>query len=443
MSLKFILGLLLFVILSTYLSFLNPQEVEFYLTNSYSLKLPLAVFLLGSVLVGVFFTGIFTGIKQAGDFMKHFQESQARKKQEKLNKRWDKIFQKARNAFVSGRQQKAVALFEKILVNRPEHTQSLYHLGIYMKTEGKYDDAIELHKKAMRLEPENIELQYRLSEDYAAAGMHDNELKTLEKILQLDRNSLPTLRKVRDTCLKIENWDKAYAYQKSILPLIHDSEELITEQEQFSQIVYSKGKQLRRKGNVESAIVELKRSIRENSQSLPAYITLGDIYQETKNPRAALKIWKAGFTATRSPICLMRMQKTLQASDQIEEIVKIYKGAISSSQNSEMEQLGILFGAFLLQQEDLDESIKTLESIQTSSLPLRLLTVKAYREKHEPGQVDALTRTACDEVMKSIDRYTCAKCLTITDEWAENCRSCHSWDSLALGPHSPNNSLTA
>jgi len=432
-SLKFILGSLLFVVLSTYLSFLNPQEVEFYLTNSYTIKLPLAVFLLGSVLVGVFFTGIFTGIKQAGDFLKHFQKSRARQKQEKLNKRRDKIFQKAKNAFVSGRRQKAVALFEKILAERPDHTQSLDCLGIYMKTEGKYDDAIELHKKAIRIEPGNIQLLYRLSEDYAAANMHDNELKTLEKILMLDRNSLPTLRKMRDACLKTENWDKAYSCQKSILPLIHDSEELITEQERFSQIVYSKGKQLRQKGEMDAAIVELKRSIRENSQSLPAYLTLGDIYLETKNPKAALKIWKAGFAATRSPICLVRMQKTLQAADRAEEIVKIYKEAIRSSQNSEMEQLGLLFGTFLLRQGDLDAAVTTLESVKAPSLPLRLLTAKAYREKQEPGQVEKLTRDACDEAVKSMDRYTCAKCQAITDEWSENCRSCHEWDSLALG----------
>ena len=225
-----------------------------------------------------------------------------------------------------------------------------------MKTEGKYDDAIELHKKATRLEPENIPLLYALSEDYAAAGMHEDELKTLEKIFQLDQNSLPTLRKMRDACLKTEDWGKAYTHQKSILPLIHDSEELATEQERFSQIVYSKGKQLRKKGDADSAIVELKRSIRENSQSLPAYITLGDIYLEIKNPKAALKIWKDGFTATRSPICLVRMQKYLQATNQVEEIVKLYKGAIRSSQNAEMEQLGLLYGTFLLRQGNLDES---------------------------------------------------------------------------------------
>ena len=43
------------------------------------------------------------------------------------------------------------------------------------------------------------------------------------------------------------------------------------------------------------------------------------------------------------------------------------------------------------------------------------------------------TRAACDEAVKSMDRYTCAKCQTVTDEWGENCRACHTWDSLALG----------
>ena len=434
MSLKFILGLLIFVILSIYLSFLNPQDVEFYLTNSYSLKLPLAVFLLGSILIGVFFTGIFTGISQVGSFFKHLQESQSRKKQEKQNKRWGKIFLKAQNAFVSGRQPKAIALFEKILSKNPNHTQSLYYMGLYMKNEGKYDDAIALHKKAILLEPENIQVLYALSEDYSAADMHDNELKTLEKILQLDRNSLPTLRKIRDTYLKLEDWGEAYTHQKSILPLIHDSDELQTEQNRFSQIVYSKGKQLHEKGSIDSAIVEFKRSIRENIQSLPAYITLGDIYLEAKNSKAALKTWKAGYTATQSPICLVRIQGVLQTSDQLEEISKLYKGAMRSAKPADMEQLALQFGTFLMQQEDVNEAITTLESIENPSLPLRLLIVKAYREKQDIDQVESLTQSACDEVVKSFNLYTCSKCQVSSEEWAESCTSCQSWDSLNLGP---------
>jgi lipopolysaccharide biosynthesis regulator YciM len=434
-SLKFILGLLLFVILSIYLSFLNPQDVEFYLTNSYSVKTPLAVFLLGSILIGVFFTGLFTGISQIGNFFKHLKESQSRKKQEKLNLRWEKIFLKAQNAFVSGRQPKAIALFEKILSKNPEHTQSLYYMGQYMKDEGKYDDAISLHNKAILLEPDNIQVLYALSDDYAAAGMHENELRTLEKIIQLDRNSLPTLRKMRDACLKLEDWGNAYTHQKAILPLIHDSGELKEEQNRFSQIVYSKGKQLHEKGNIDSAIVEFKRSIRENIQSLPAYITLGDIYLETKNTKAALKTWKAGYTATQSPICLVRTQNLLQSSEQFEEIDKLYKGAMRSAKPEDLEPLAIQFGTFLMQQENVDEAITTLESIENPSLPLRLLTIKAHREKQDTEQVESLTQSACNEVVKSFSLFSCSKCQFISEDWAESCSSCHSWDTLILGPN--------
>jgi len=432
-SLKFILGLLLFVILSIYLSFLNPQDIEFYLTNSYSVKIPLAVFLLGSILIGVFFTGIFTGISQVGNYFKNLKESQTRKKQEKLNIRWEKIFLKAQNAFVSGRQQKAIALFEKLLSKNPDHTQSLYYMGQYMKDEGRYDDAISLHKKTILLEPENIQMHYALSEDYAAAGIFEKECKTLEKILQLDRNSLPTLRKLRDACLKLEDWGKAYTHQKAILPLIHDSEELNTEQNRFSQIVYSKGKQLYEKGNKDSAMVEFKRSIRENIQSLPAYITLGDVFLEAKNSKAAIKTWKAGYSATQSPICLVRIQSVLQSSERLEEVNKLYKGAMQSATPKEIEPLAIQFGTFLMQQGNVDEAISTLESIENPSLQLRLLTVKAYRKKQDIDQAESLTQSACDDVVKSFALYSCSKCQFSTEEWAESCSSCHSWDSLNLG----------
>ena len=98
-----------------------------------------------------------------------------------------------------------------------------------------------------------------------------------------------------------------------------------------------------------------------------------------------------------------------------------------------MEQLNLLFGTFLLQQGNLDEAISALESIQKPTLALSLLSVKAYQEKQEPGKVESLTRAACDEALKSIGRYTCTKCQATADEWAENCPSCQTWDTLALG----------
>ncbi len=430
MSLKFALGLFLFIILATYLSYLNPQEVEFHVTNSLSFRLPLTVFLLASVLIGVFFTGILTGLKQTLNSLKRLKRSIERKKKERLNQRWEQLYQKAKNAFITGRQQKAVGLFEKILAEHPEHAGSLYHLGRYMRMEGKYDDAIELHQKAVQVDPENIQALYSLSEDFSAANLHQKEIQTLENILELDRNSLPTLRKLRDAHLTQENWGKAYFYQKSILPLIHDANELMREQDRFSQIVYSKGVALYKSGRLDSAIVEFKRSIRENNRSLPAYIKLGDIYLENKNTKAAIKIWKAGFTAARSPICLLKIQRLYEAADQFEEVVKLYKWAHKYSDN---ERLRLMQGTFLLQNGKLDEAINILENIQAPSLPVKLLTLNAWRKKKDSIKVEGMTRNICDQLMNSLDKYSCSQCGALREEWKESCPECLAWDSMTPG----------
>lgn len=433
MSLKMAVGFFAFIILAIYLTYLNPQEVEFHLTNSISFKIPLTVFLLASVLIGVSLTGFFTGLRQTSNSLKQYQESRARKKQENLNKKWQNLYQKAKNAFVSGHPQKAIGLFEKILAGHPDHAESLYHLGQHMRMEGKYDDAIELHRKAAQLDSGNIATLFELSKDYSAAEMHDKEIQTLEKILSLDRNSLPTLKKLRNTYLKLDNWEKAYSYQKSILPLIHESDELAEEQERFSQIVYSKGIKLYKKGQADSAIVEFKRSIRENGRSLPAYITLGDIYFERNKLKPAIKIWKEGFTATHSPICLLRLQRLFESTGQLKEVVKIYNWAANLSQNSKSERLGLMLGAFLLQQGNQDETINMLEGLPEPSLPIKLLILKAYQEKQDAGQVEITAREACDLMMKSFYQYTCGKCGAIAEEWTKNCPKCKTWDSLALG----------
>ena len=433
MSIKSIISLAIFVILTVYFTYLNPQEIEISLTQTRTVALPLVVLMLFAVLLGVVVTALFTSWNQIQLFFKSLRQTRLYNKEQKQRKKLERVNQKAENALATGHEQKGVALFEKILEKNPNHVASLNQIGNHFRSIGKFEKAIEMHRRAVELDPENILSLDNLAQDYEVIDKPEKAIHTLARVLDLDPNSLPTLRKLRDTYMKTGNPEKAYQMQKSILPLIHEAEELNGEQELFSQIVYSRGLACYEKKRYEQAIVELKRSIRENNQSTPAYITLGDIYMECDNPKAALKIWKSGFENTRSPVCLARMKTAYDRLNKPKEISKAYHEAIRTSKNSEREVFVMQFADLLLDQDKPEEALEILEQVSEPSLRTRLLTVKALREKKDLAQAEKITQSAYDKVTSSLDNFECSNCNSTFEKWYGSCPACNSWNTVKLG----------
>jgi lipopolysaccharide assembly protein B len=381
-SIKFLFTFLIFLIYSVYFAFLNQGEMDIRVTQEITLNLPRVVFLLLSVLIGVLITTLFSWIC---GFKRYFSDRKVRKGfQKEIDDRirGEQIFEKAENAFATGRYDKAQSHLEKLLNGQPDHVGALLHLGLIKQKEGKNEEAMEYHLKAVEQAPDNIRVLYSLAEEYLEAGNSEQAMVFLKKIRDFDRTSLAPLYKMRDYYEEQEDWDNAYSTQKAVLPLIRDKEELISEQKRYGNIIYSKGVELYKKGSVDQALVEFKKCMKEAPEFAMPYIFLGDIQKAGGNEKAAIKTWKAGFEVARSYACLDRIQKIYESTDKAKEITKLYQDAIANSVGKEKEDLILIFGMRLLDQGDLDETIKTLSSdSENSSLIRNILLAKAYNQK--------------------------------------------------------------
>ena len=282
------------VVVATYFAFLNPNDVNVRFTQTASIHVPQVVFFLASALLGVLVISLVYwshGIRRSWKtfWLKNFHKRQMAERES-----LEQLYQKGENAISTGRYEKAQPLFEKIIAKNPRHVGALYHLGVIFRHIGKLQKAQELHNKAADLAPDNIKVLYGLADNYIEADQPDRGLEALEKIRNLDQSTITPLYKIRDLYISQKNWDKAYVFQKMIMPLSHDTGELEQEQKKFSEIIYCKGISLYRNGQIGSAIVELKRALRAHNHSLPAYVTLGDIYLEINDSKKAVKTWKSG-----------------------------------------------------------------------------------------------------------------------------------------------------
>ena len=76
MSLRVIISFVALVLLAVYFAFLNPDPVKVSLTRTLSFEIPMVVFLLSSLLLGVLLTAAFQSILEMQAGWRHFRENQ-------------------------------------------------------------------------------------------------------------------------------------------------------------------------------------------------------------------------------------------------------------------------------------------------------------------------------------------------------------------------------
>lgn len=407
-----------------------------YLTQSFSLHMPMVILLLGFILVGVIITSILNWMVKVkssfGNLKNYFQQNQVEKRLQ-----WSRgQYERGENVFAAGNLDKAKGIFNKLLEEFPNHVGALNYKGEIERKQGHADLALELHSKASKIAPGNLKTLSNLAEDYSSNGSLAQETSTLEKIRQKEPESPLILTRIRDAYLKKDDWKNAAEVQKRVVSLTRDKTQEQKEQELFSQIIYRNGLAYWEKGQVDSAISEFKKALRISGNCLPAYITLGDAYLKSGNKKNALKTWEVGLTYTHSPLILMRLQKMFQESDDLKNLERIYREAIKSSNNSFRSTLVLMNGAFYMNRGKTEEAIESLETIQHENSMLRsVLLANAYRQKQDTSNTEKAVQSAIDLANETLLKMVCTECNTPVKEWASHCPNCKTWNSLTLAVH--------
>ncbi|GJL78980.1 MAG: hypothetical protein NPINA01_19690 [Nitrospinaceae bacterium] len=431
MTLKNIALLIIFSLLSVYIAFLNPHEVEVYLTQSFALQMPMVLLLFGFILAGVLIALFLSWILKVKSSWSHMKVRLREKQHQKRDLWCADQFEKAENALSGGNLAKAKSLFDKILEEFPNHVGALNGAGKIERLQGHGDRALQLHLKAAQMNPSNVKVLDSLAEDYSNSGLSAQEIQTLEKIRKTEPDSPVILSRIRDSYLKKEDWKNASEIQKRIITLTRDKKEQNKEQQMLSQIIYKNGLVYWEKGQIPSAISEFKKALRVSEKCLPAYITLGDAFLKSGSKKNAIKTWQSGLTFTHSAVCLLRIQKALLESDDAKGLVKIYQEAIHSSNNSAKNTLVLLLGMLYMEKGELEEAIQTLETIQPEKSVLHsVLLAHAYQQKQDLSQMEKASQSAFNTAKESLFDVICEECQTSFEEWSSHCPNCRAWNSL-------------
>ena len=415
--------------------------MEIHFSQTYSLRLPMVVLFLGSVLLGLVIACLLHGTLSLKTFFSDIKIAGRNKLQNKTNRRVGLLFEEAENLVADGCISKAITIYEKILELSPNHVTVLTRLGNRLREEGDPDRALQLHLKAVQIAPNNLDALYSLADDYSlkaqySSTMYQMEMATLEKIVKLDRKSPRFFYRMREIHLKSDDWALAADVQKKLISLIEGKEQKAKEKKILSRYIYYNGIRYFNNGNYEATISELKKALREDAQCLSAYIILADAFIKTGNKKAALKAWQTGYGNTNSPVCLIQMEKFYRGSSQVGEMVKVYKEAIKKSQNSIREILGLLLGRLCLEEGNTQETIQVIEenTVSPKAIIPSLILADAYKQQHDQNNSQKAVENASCQVKSAILKFKCVGCGKTLDHWIDSCPSCNTFDSIECHP---------
>lgn len=85
-----------------------------------------------------------------------------------------------------GKLQQAEQLYTSILSSFPEHTQTLYLLGVLQLERGAYSHGLEILQRVLSLEPEHMHARYSLGRASEALGRYDDAEKSFRACLEND-----------------------------------------------------------------------------------------------------------------------------------------------------------------------------------------------------------------------------------------------------------------
>ena len=400
------------------------------------LQLPMIVLVLGSVLSGFLIAGFLHGTLSLKFFFRNLITASRLKSQNKTNRRSETLLEVAENFLACGHISKAISAYEKFLNTFPNDVNILIRLATILREEGDIARALELDLRAVRISPDNLNVLYGLADDYCVKKIPEKEMEVLNKILKRDKKSPRVLYRMREVYLKSEDWKLASDIQRKLVTRIDEKEKKEKEKIVLAQYIYKNASRHFSNDDFDLAITELKGALHENNRCLPAHLLLGDAYLKMGDRKKALKAWGKAYANTKSIACMMRMEEVYKDLGQVEEMIKKYKAAISTSKNGTREGLIMLLGVLYLEGKSPRETIRVIEEATSfeKNIISSLILSDAYREDNNEVKSQKIIKNAAQQVKRALFNFKCCACGKTFGKWTDNCSTCNTFDSLEYFP---------
>ena len=418
-----LLAFVLFVLGNVYLTNhdLLAREVVIFGENIKVQSVILLAFLLGFLL-----NVLYTGIMEVVRLVRGLNDSA----DTRLVKRISERMQDARDLVAHGLPREAKSILETILEQRKEHIPARILLGdILMKT-GSADEAVKVFEAICLSDPDQVEARYQLAEALLAVRNPEASAAVLKKLAHdHPKKALRAWRRLRALHMEAQRWgDAAEAHKKLVA---HFAGELTQgERAQGSALSYQIGMAKVDLDEFKDASQIFQQVIKDEPDFVPAYLSLGRCMILQDQEAQGLEIWIEGFRKTGEGTFLQELEDYFIQLGRPEDGLALMRRVAATSKHATTAKF--FLGKMLYRLEILDEALDLFQEVRSQVVYSPILFFFMAKIHSRRARLDAALNEY-RQLLRNLGvlkmRFECAVCSHRTQDYADRCESCGSWNS--------------
>ncbi len=419
----------LFVLCFLYFWGINPGDMTVFYAAGEGLTFPTPIIIIGAILVGLLLGNGLHILSIIGHSFSHWRRDMGQKKAQETNT----IYREGVGRLLSGDLKKARVLLNKALDRDPKRVDTLIALANLAGQEGNSTESLALLRKASDLDPKSLEVLFKTAAIQEETGHDDDAMASYQELISKEKDNRKALRSLRDLYIKQNRWKDALESQRQVLKAGPGANRVAEEKELLLYLRYEVAGQAISNGSPDDAISELKDILRQESEFVPAHVSLGDAYVAMNRGEDAVKTWQNGYKKLGKGVFLERLEDYFMQREDPSSLLNFFRSQVLEQGDDLMFRL--FYGKLCLRLEMIDEAKNQLQAVESSgveSSQVHLLLAETYRRCREPEE-------AINEYQKALGiskrlhlNFVCEKCQHISSEWHSRCPACGEWNTNSL-----------
>ncbi len=408
---------ILSVIGVAYLTWLNPQPAELWLSRDWRLQAPLAAELTAAFLAGAFTVLLATARRSSGLALHRLQ----RRRQEMRAARLEALIAEGKRLLWAGDPERARRVLARAW-RQSADPRALLLLVESCLAADRPEDALRILQGAggdAAEDPEILRLQARIARrvgDTAAA------ITSLERLRGKFPRFTPVLRELRDLYMEAERWQEVAAVQKSLAELDarrSPAQEAILVGAQYAAALAIPGREARRR-----ALEEL---VSRSPHFLPGVVSLGDELVAAGRRDDATRLWEHALRQRPRTVLVERLAALARDRTERERLRGLLKKA--RGRNADENAVRLWLAQLWLEDGDAEAAERELEAVAPPARSSIAFQRSHARLRELRGQHE-LAAQAYRAAADSVPHYRCAVCLRGAEHWQPFCSTCRRWDTF-------------
>ncbi|MEL7034321.1 MAG: tetratricopeptide repeat protein [Cyanobacteria bacterium J06592_8] len=276
----------------------------------------------------------------------------------------------------------ALALYQQVLSQQPNHVEALGNLASLLRRQGQLDEAIATYRRVLKLEPNRPEIWFNLGNTLQAKADFPEAENAFQQAIALKPDLASAYFNLGKLLQTQERWEEAAeSYRQAI-----------THQPDVARFYCNLGNVLKALGQLDQAVVSHQQAITLDPNYAKAYYNLGNVYKaQAQYPEAQTAYQQALQLQPQFAQAWLNLAGIYQELGNLSEAETAMRQAIAQQPDFLEAYLGL---AALLQQRGETESVISLLQTATQQQPdnediLTQLAIALQKQNRIPEIISA------------------------------------------------------